>query len=153
MMGHDATAKAIASTPSLQVLAQRVGWGMPKFLPNAAWPIATTALLITPSMSVAQTVADDAKCLLVSNTYARTSTTQEARVIAGSTAAFYLGRIDGRVSPAALKAALAAQQRLLTATNGPAIMKACTERLGQVERTVSAMARPANPPARSRGER
>ena len=126
---------------------------MIKTLPKAAWPIATTVLLTTPSMSVAQTVADDAKCLLVSNTYARTSTTQEARVIAGSTAAFYLGRIDGRVSPAALKAALAAQQKLLTEKNGPAIMKACTERLGQVERTISAMARPANPPARSRGER
>jgi hypothetical protein len=153
MNGHDAPGKVNAQLLSLRVLADGLGSGMFKLLHKAAWPITVVVPLTMASASVAQTVADDAKCLLVSNTYARTSTTQEARVIAGSTAAFYLGRIDGRVSPTALKAALAAQHKLLTAANGPAIMKACTERLGQVERSVSAMALPANPPARSRGER
>lgn len=115
---------------------------MTQLISRATLAVALAAIAIAATPASAQTVADDARCLLVSNTYARTATTQDARVIAGSTSAFYLGRVDGRVPPAQLKAALAAQEKLLTASNGPAIMKACTERVGRVERTVMGLASP-----------
>lgn len=96
-----------------------------------------------------QTLADDARCLIVSSTYARSASDSAAHQVAQATAAFFLGRVDGRSSAAALKAELAAQQKLITPANAPATMKACSARVGAAEQRVRAAAPPMpQPPKR-----
>jgi hypothetical protein len=92
------------------------------------------------AVASAQTVADDARCLLVSSTYARTAKDPRARQVAQTASAFYLGRVDGRYSPAALKATLAAELKLVSAGNAASIMNACAARLAQAETQIQAMA-------------
>lgn len=112
------------------------------------WLFSVALIGATPVAAGAQDVAADARCLLVGSTYARTSTDDRARQAAASTVAYYLGRVDGRVSPAALKAAFAEQQKLLNGTNGPTVMQACLARVAQAEKNVQAAApATATPPA------
>jgi hypothetical protein len=94
----------------------------------------------------AQTVADDARCLLVSSSYARGSKDPKAQAVAQTAAAFYLGRVDGRYPPAALKTAFAAELKLVNGGNAGAIMNACAARIGQAETRIQAIA-PAPPAA------
>lgn len=106
-----------------------------------------SVLAVTPA--AAQTVADDARCLLVSSTYARSAKDPKARSVAQASSAFFLGRIDGRYPPAALKAALAAELKLVNPANASGIMNACAARVAQAETRAQAAA-PAPPPAPAR---
>ncbi|MDB5684144.1 MAG: hypothetical protein JWM75_1842 [Sphingomonas bacterium] len=110
---------------------------------RATYLILATMVAAFPAAASAQTaVADDARCLIVSSTYARTAKDPKAQQVAQTASAFYLGRIDGRYPPAALKAALAAQVKLLTAANAPAIMNGCAARVGQAEARIQGVAPP-----------
>jgi len=109
--------------------------------------IVAAALASAPVAAAAQTVADDARCLVVSSTYARGAKDPKAHQIAQAASAFYLGRVDGRYPPAALKEALSAQLKLLTPANAPAIMNTCAARVGEAEMRIQQMA-PATPQAR-----
>jgi hypothetical protein len=97
-------------------------------------------ILSVPAAASAQSVTEDARCLLVSSTYARTAKDPRARQVAQTASAFYLGRVDGRYSPAALKAALATGLKLVSAGNAAGIMNTCAARLAQAETQIQAMA-------------
>lgn len=98
------------------------------------------ALAAIAAPAAAQTVNDDARCLLVSSAYARSAKDPKARQVAQATSAFYLGRVDGRYPAPALKTALAAQEKQLTVAGAPAAMNACAARVGQVEARLQALA-------------
>jgi len=75
----------------------------------------------------AQTVADDARCLFLSNAYASRATDPARRQIATSAGAYFLGRLDGRASPAAIRTAFAESGKLKTA-EASSLMNACVRR-------------------------
>jgi hypothetical protein len=104
------------------------------------------AFALVSAAANAQTAAEDARCLLVSSTYARSSKDATARQVAQTASAFYLGRVDGRYPPAVLKAAIAAELKLVNAGNAASIMNGCAARVSQAEARVQAAAPPAPRP-------
>ncbi len=91
------------------------------------------AALISLAMvfpAVAQNAPDDLHCFLLSNVYAKAEKDDKRRTLAAQAAMFYLGKIDGRVNPAALGAAVRAP--LSPQTAGPQ-MTACAQRLARAE--------------------
>ncbi len=87
------------------------------FVALASYAVATPAS--------AQSTASDAKCLMVSNVFAKAATDPKAREAANLASFFYLGRLDGRLSASQLADALIAQQKGLTAANAGPVMNEC----------------------------
>ena len=81
---------------------------------------------------------NDVRCLLVSNLFAKAGKDQKQKTIAEVSKYYYLGRIQGRVSPDQLKAQALAQAKTLSPqTAGPA-MTACAKALQASARSVEA---------------
>ena len=79
------------------------------------------AILASGAAASAQT-ASDAKCIVVSNAFAKQQKDAAAQKLAQATFYFYLGRISGSTTPAQLKTVLEQQAKSLTeATAGPAM--------------------------------
>lgn len=97
----------------------------------------------------AQTVADDVRCLFLSNAFATAAKDEPARRVSTLTRAFYLGRLNGRATQAALAAAIKAQGAGVTAAQAPAAMGACAKRAEVAERQMAAVAQRARPAARA----
>ena len=85
------------------------------------------------SPEAAQTGPDDMHCFLLSNVFARVEKDEKRRTLAAQATMFYLGKIDGRVNPQALGAAMAAH--LDPKTAGPQ-MTACAQRLARAEQSL-----------------
>jgi len=77
----------------------------------------------------AQSVDDDVRCLLASNFFARTEKDAQKRQLAGAASAFYLGRLDARISNEQLKTAVQAQAKTMPAASLGPTMTACVKRL------------------------
>jgi len=69
------------------------------------------------SPAVAQSVPDDLHCFLLSNVFAKAEKDDKRRMLAAQATMFYLGKIDGKVDPRALAAAV--RTRLDPKTAGP----------------------------------
>lgn len=102
-----------------------------------------SAFLCASGVVHAGSPVSDVRCLLVSNIFANSATDARARQAASAASAFYMGRIDGRVSSAALEAALISEQKLITRANSSRDMQACSARLAEAEKKVHAAARSA----------
>ena len=85
------------------------------------------------SPAVAQNGPDDMHCFLLSNVYAKAEKDDKRRTLAAQAAMFYLGKIDGKVNPVALGAAV--RTPLNPQTAGPD-MTACAQRLGRAEQAL-----------------
>lgn len=96
-----------------------------------------------PIAAQAQAANDDVRCLLVSAGYARAAKTDQSRRASAMTGAFFLGRLTGRMSPAALAAAIRAQGKGLPAGQAEPVMRACAARAAAAEQQMSAAARQA----------
>lgn len=94
-------------------------------------------LATTPASASAQTVDDDVRCLLLSASYARLAKDDKTRHASSMTGAFFLGRLRGRVSSAALGAAVRAQGKGLAAKEAQPAMRACAARAGEAEKQMS----------------
>jgi len=77
----------------------------------------------------AQSVDDDVRCLLASNFFAKTEKDPQKKQLAVTAAAFYLGRLDTRISNAQLKNAALAQAKTLTGTSVSPLMNTCAKRV------------------------
>lgn len=86
-----------------------------------------TAMLAAPV--AAQTVDDDVRCLLASNLFTRAEKDPAKRQLAMAASAFYLGRLDARISNDQLKTAVSAQAKAMTAASVGPIMNNCARRL------------------------
>jgi hypothetical protein len=79
----------------------------------------------------AQSVDDDVRCLLASNFFARTAKAPQQKQIAMASAAFYLGRLDARISNQQLNSAAMAQAKTMTKDSLGPIMNNCAKHLIQ----------------------
>jgi hypothetical protein len=85
------------------------------------------------SPAIAQNAPDDLHCFLLSNVFAKAEKDEKRRTLAGQATMFYLGKIDGRVNPNILAAAM--RTPLNPQLAGPQ-MTACAQRLGRAEQTL-----------------
>lgn len=95
---------------------------------TAAGIVASTVLAFSAASAAAQDANNDAKCLLVSNAFSR-STDAKQKQVATQAGFFYLGRLRG--SPAELEAVLMAQARTITPQNAAPTMNACAQAVGR----------------------
>lgn len=89
---------------------------------------AAALLALVPAPAMAQNLASDTRCLIVSNLFAG-SKDAKARQAGIQTRYFYLGRLTG--SPAQIEAALLTQGKTLNAKNAPQTMQACARAVVQ----------------------
>jgi hypothetical protein len=89
--------------------------------------LAALAAATLSAQTSARTVTDDARCLFLSNAFATQATDPARRQLAVSTGAFFLGRLDGKASPAAIRGAFNANGSL-TVVQAKAMMNACVAR-------------------------
>jgi hypothetical protein len=79
----------------------------------------------------AQSVDDDVRCMLASNYFAHAAKDPQQQKIAQASAAFYLGRLDARISNQQLVSAEMAQAKSMTKDSLGPIMNNCAKRLIQ----------------------
>jgi hypothetical protein len=92
---------------------------------------AAVAAMGLAAPAAAQSVDDDVRCLLASNFFARTEKDPTKRQLAISSSAYYLGRLDARISNEQLKNAVTAQAKTMTAASVAPAMNDCARRLKQ----------------------
>jgi hypothetical protein len=86
---------------------------------------------------------DDVRCLLVSSGYARLAKDENSRRGSAMTAAFYLGRINGRFQGPALSAAIRAQGDGVPAKEAEPLMRACAARASAAQAQLTAIVKQA----------
>ena len=102
---------------------------------------AGVALLAGMSAPVpAQTVADDVQCLVLSNAFAKGGTEEAARQAGARTLVFYLGRLDARADPQAIKNAM--QSIKIDPKTAPTDMSACAVRYEHAVQAIQALGKP-----------
>ena len=116
-------------------------------------PIAAAAALLTASGAAAAQTATEARCLLLSNAFAKNAKDANAQKIAEDSLYFYLGRIPGQPTTAQLKAMFDQQDKTITDANAGALMGDCVKAvrakvqlLQDVAAQVQPTARPATKP-------
>ena len=119
-----------------------------------AIPIAVAALLLTASGTAAAQTASDARCLLLSNAFAKQSKDAQAQKLAEDSLYFYLGRIPGQPTVAQLKPMFDQQDKTITDANAGAVMGDCVNAVRakvQLLQDVAAQAKPATKPTQPQG--
>ena len=108
------------------------------------FPIALASpAMVSPAS--AQSVPSDVRCLLLSNLFSKKAEAEQARQVAAQSLIFYLGRLDGRVNPRALEAAMRSQSAAVDPKAVGPEMTACAARLAHAQQTVQALGRAAAP--------
>lgn len=102
--------------------------------------VASIAAGLLASSAPAQSLDQDAQCLVASSIFARTETDAAKRQIAMAVRYFYLGRLDSRGSGASLKAALDAQAKAVTAANVGPTMTSCARSMQSKETALRTLA-------------
>ncbi len=111
----------------------------------AAGRLSTVAITLLlgfglPGAVHAQTLADEVRCVMLSNALASGSDNPRGRQIGASVGAYFMGRLDARQS-AEVKAALAVQGKRIATSKVPALMSACVARAGKAEARLRALAK------------
>ena len=87
--------------------------------------LAATALLSLSSAATAQS-ATDARCVILSNVFAKQAKDDDLRKLAEASMYFYLGRI-GHATSAQVKAQFDQQSKTITDTNAGGLMADCVK--------------------------
>jgi hypothetical protein len=103
----------------------------------------TGSTLAAPAVS-----DDDVRCFLLSNAFAKSATDPKARATAAATLTFYLGRLDGRASPAVIAATIKRVGPTIDPKAAGPQMGACAQRMGQSEQTIQAAVKLLTPAAK-----
>ena len=106
---------------------------------GAALVAAAVACLALGAPAAAQNSNSDARCLLVSNIFAKAATNVKAREAANLASFFYLGRLDGRMAGPRLAATLVAQQKTITTANAGAVMNGCVQYMARRRAALQAL--------------
>ena len=85
--------------------------------------------LLCGTAANAQSTSEDVRCLLASNVFAKAEKDPGKQKTAVAAHFFYLGRIDGKLTPAQLKAEFLAQGKTLDPASLGTTMTACAVRL------------------------
>ena len=108
------------------------------------------SLLATGSAATAQS-ATDARCLLLSNAFAKSAKDPNAQKIAEDSIYFYLGRIGGQPSTAQMKALFDQQDKTISAANAGTLMGECVKAVQAKVQLLQSLAQQAKPPAQPQG--
>jgi nucleoid-associated protein YgaU len=100
------------------------------------------AVLIPVTVN-ARALDDDVRCMLVSSGYARLAKDENSRRASAMTAAFYLGRINGRFEVPALSAAIRAQGDGVPAKEAEPLMRACAARASAAQDLITTIVKQA----------
>lgn len=82
------------------------------------------ALLATGGAATAQT-ATEARCIILSNAFAKQAKDADAQKLAEASLYFYLGRIAGQPTTAQMKAVMDQQAKTITQANAGPLMRDC----------------------------
>jgi hypothetical protein len=82
------------------------------------------ALLATGGTAAAQT-ATEARCIILSNVFAKDAKDATAQKLAEASLYFYLGRIAGQPTAAQMKAVMDQQAKTITQANAGTLMQDC----------------------------
>lgn len=99
------------------------------------------AMVSIASISNAQSIADDLKCLIVSNALTKSAKNAQTRNLTELTSAFYLGRLDARAQPRTMSNALKPNDVTLPGPVAIATFKKCVERADAANQRVKAIAK------------
>jgi len=100
----------------------------------ARWILGIGAALAATGLAApvaAQAVDGDVRCLLASNVFIQRDKDPARKQLAMAAQAFYLGRLDARISNEQLKTAVQAQARTMTIGSLPATMDGCVKHMAQ----------------------
>jgi hypothetical protein len=106
---------------------------------------AAALVALAPAQAVAQNTANDVRCLIVSNVFAKSAKEAKAKELANSAMLFYAGRVSS-LSNAQIEAGLSAQQKEVNATNAGPTMKACASAIDGALKNISAVGQKLQPP-------
>ena len=115
--------------------------------------LALSLILAAPLFSAmtasasAQSAPSDVRCLLLSNGFSKQAANEQARQVAAQTLIFYIGRLDGRMTPQAIEAAMRTQSASIDPKTAGPEMTACAARLGHAQQQIQALGRAAAPAA------
>jgi hypothetical protein len=101
-------------------------------------PLLAAALFGAPAS--AQTVDQDARCLVASSVFVRAEKDATKRQVAVAVRYFYLGRIDARGGGGPLKAVLDAQAKAITPETVGPIMTGCARSMQSKEAALRTLA-------------
>lgn len=93
----------------------------------------------------AQGIPDDVRCLALSNAFAQSATEEPAREAASRALLFYLGRLDARGDPQAVRSAM--QSTKIDPKTAPTQMSACSARFATAAQTMQSLVK-AGPPGK-----
>lgn len=103
------------------------------------------ALLIASPPAYAQSVSEDLRCVFLANAFTKSGKDDAVKRAAAATGAFYLGRLEGRVSRKAVADAARASAASVTQKNASALMGACAARLARAEEALRSAAKRSGP--------
>lgn len=92
-----------------------------------------------------QTVAQDVRCLVLSDIFTKAAIQPRAKESAEKSVIFYLGRIDGRADQRTLANALRAQRATINPQTAGSEMGACATRLVRASQAMEAINRSSQP--------
>lgn len=87
-----------------------------------------------------QSIPEDARCLVLSNAFARSAAEDSARKAASRSLDFYLGRLDAHKDKQAVGSAL--QKVKIDPKSAPAEMTACSTRFAEAASQMQTLAKP-----------
>ena len=102
--------------------------------------IAVAASLLMTSGAAAAQSANDARCLILSNSLAQTGKTDGDKKIGESSFYFYLGRIGASATSAQLKTLFEQQAKTITDATAATLMTACANAVGEKVKLVQSAA-------------
>lgn len=109
--------------------------------------LAASAIPASAANPPAANPPSDVRCLLLSNAFAKSANNDQAKQVAAQTLIFYVGRLDGRMAPAALEAAMRSQASSIDPKTAGPEMTACATRLARAQQTITTLGRAAAPAA------
>ena len=101
--------------------------------------LVAAVLLTAAAPAAAQPADQDVRCVLAGNAFGATEKDPARKQLALATALFFGGRVDARLSPAQMKAAVTVQGRALTTARLPETMTACAAQFQAKERAMQAI--------------
>ena len=101
--------------------------------------VAAMSVSIWTAAASAQVPDNDVRCLTVSKFFAANEKDPAKKQLSVASAFFYLGRIDARLSPAQLKAQLAAPSALIKQAEAGSLMNACAKKVQVTQRSLQAI--------------
>lgn len=113
--------------------------------------ILAAAALIAPATAASAQSATDARCIVLSNVFAREGKDEPAKQLAEASLYFYLGRLNTVPTAAQLKTALDSAAATLTDANAGTLMAECVKPVQQRIQVLSQLSQQAKPKPQPQG--